>query len=208
MSAIGITFLFIILILGLITLLHVRIRISIHSDLKTLFIGRGRTGILINLTDNTRSILIAGRTIETSTITKEKKPKKKPARTRPFGQILEILPDSFRAVTEYIYSLIKSVVLEEFEVEIKAGFPEPHLTGMAFGYYQASIAAVPFIGEHFKFVPNWNGGSISGTVRTTASIPLYKIIYRTIVLVFQLPLRKLVKLAIGRKVGYQDGTAK
>jgi len=206
MSAIGITFLIIVLFLGVITLLHIRLRLIMESNRKTLFVGLGRTGVLTNFTDSSRSIIIAGRKIQTSVITKKERPapeKKKPyktsTRTRSIKDILAIIPDTFRAVSKYVYSIIKSIIIEEFEVEVNAGFPEPHLTGMAFGYYQAAIAAVPGINKHFKFIPDWNGGSISGAVKTTVSIPLYKIIYRTIIMVFQLPLRKLIKLAIGRK---------
>ncbi len=191
---------------ALITLLHIRLRAVIESNRKTLFVGLGRTGVLTNFTESTSSIIIAGRTVKTTVITKKEKPepiKQKPAkkstRARPIKDILAIIPDTFLAVSKYFYSILKSLTIEEFEVEINAGFPEPHLTGIAYGYYHAAIAAVPGIGKHFKFVPDWNESSISGGVKTTVSIPLYKIIYSTIVMVFQLPLRKLTKLAIGRK---------
>src|SRR5574341_2306490 len=202
MSSLLVVALIVLLSLVLITLLHIRVRLSIESNLKTLFVGLGRTGVLTNFTDQTRSIIVSGKSVKTSPIEEEllkpkkEKPAKKSKRIRPFSDIVAIIPDTFSAFRKYVYSIAKSIMIEEFEIEVKAGFPEPHLTGMAFGYYQATIATVPWIGEHFKFIPDWNGGSISGGFKTTVSIPLFKIIYRTTVLVFGLPLRKLVKLAI------------
>jgi len=215
MSLFTITLLTLFIFLALITLLHIRFRLVIQSGRKTLFVGLGRTGILTNFAEQTRTILIAGRTIKTTLITKKKKqelekkePAKKSRRVRPFSQVLGIIPGSLRAVTRYLYSLVKATIIEELEVELNAGFNERHLTGMAYGYYQAAMAAVPAIGKRIKFTPNWTGASISGGFRTSVSIPFYKIIYRTIVVLFQLPLRKLIKLAIGRKDRNSNVTAK
>ncbi len=160
--------------------------------------------------------MIAGRTIRTSAIVEKKtkaepkveKPRKKSTRTRAISDIVAIIPGSFGAVRKYFVSIVKSIIVEEFEVEVNAALPEPHLTGMAFGLYQAGVAAFPDTSKHFKFTPDWDGDGVSGSLKTTASIPLYKIIYRITVLVFQLPLRKLVKLAIGRKDRKSNVTAK
>jgi hypothetical protein len=178
-----------------------------------MFVGLGRTGVLTDFTEKTRTIIFAGKTLKSSPIVeqpakpKREKPLKKSKRIRPIGDVIAIIPDSFRAFGKYVYSNIKSIIVEEFEAEVKAGFEDPYLTGMAFGYYQAAVGAVPFFGKFFKFVPDWNGGAVSGGLKTTVSIPLYKVIYRTTVLVFSLPLRKVVKLAIGRKDRKQNGRA-
>lgn len=213
MSSLLVVALIVLLSLVLITLLHIRVRLSIESNLKTLFVGLGRTGVLTNFTDQTRSIIVSGKSLKTSPIEEEllkpkkEKPAKKSKRTRPFSDIVAIIPDTFRAFGKYIYSVVKSIIIEEFGAEVKVGLPDPYLTGIAFGYYQAAVGAVPFLGRHFKFTPDWNEVSITGGLKTTVSIPLYKIIYRTTVLVFGLPLRKLVKLAIGRKDRKQNGRA-
>jgi len=55
-----------------------------------------------------------------------------------------------------------------------------------------------------QFIPDWIGPSFSGTARVSVAIPVYKLLLRTIVLTYRLPLRDLLKLAIRKKKGVSD----
>ncbi len=71
--------------------------------------------------------------------------------------------------------------------------------------YYSTVSVVPSIEKNFKYYPDWNNESLQGSLRGAIAIPIYKIIQITSVLLVQLPLRELIKLAIGKKEGGQDG---
>jgi hypothetical protein len=108
------------------------------------------------------------------------------------------------ALWGYFVSILKSVAVEEAQGEIEAGFDEPDITGRVFGYYQAALGMVPSVVGRVAFVPDWTGASFSASMRLSLALPLYKLIWRTLVLIARLPLRELVKLAIGKKRGDED----
>ena len=119
--------------------------------------------------------------------------------------MLSVLTDSARPLWSFSAGILRNIAIEEAQGEIRAGFDSPDLTGIAFGYYSAAAAAVPAMAGRLRFTPDWQGPSFAGKARLTVALPLYRLAARTIVLLFRLPLREMIKVAIGKKKGGQDG---
>jgi len=196
-------------------LLNIRIKAIWSSTRKWFFVGLGRTGIEFDVILKKGVFKLAGIPIRRfDTISdKEKKIRKlssqkkatdKPApsrRQRSWRLALQILPKCSKELISYFVNILKTLVIEELEAELEGGFDSPDMTGTAFGYYQAALAAVPSIFSRIRYVPDWTSASISGSARLSIAMPLYKFIWRTVVLIWRLPLRKVFKLAIGTKKG-------
>ena len=215
----------IVVLLAAILLLRIRVRFQFDSDRKLLFAGIGRTGPLIDFSEKITHFKLCGFTIKSSREkpekpekikaepdteikkkTEKKKPKKKkPKRERPLRDILSVAPAVVKAVIAYLMGLIRSIIVEELQGEIQGGFNSPDTTGVIFGYYQAAMAVAPGTVSRIAFTPDWSGTSLSGSVRGSVALPLYRLVGRTLKLLWSLPLRELIKLAIGRKKGGQDG---
>lgn len=210
-----ITFLFILIFLTL--LLKIRLKLQLEDTHKTAFFGLGRSGISYDFLSKQLSLFFIGKKLKTlqkeskptETIKvekkKEKKSTEKPKRIRPLKDMLQLIPKSSKALFKYTVSLLKSVVIEELEGEIHAGFDSPDITGTVFGYYQAAFAAVPSVVGRLKYYPDWTDASFNANLRASVAIPLYKILYRSIILFFSLPLRDIIKITIGRKERSHDG---
>jgi len=67
------------------------------------------------------------------------------------------------------------------------------------------LAVNPQTVGRLNFTPDWYGRSFSGSFRLAVTLPFYKFIYITLKLMIRLPLRDLIKLAIGKKKGASDG---
>ena len=196
-------------LLALATLIRLRVKLDLYPNVKTLFAGLGRTGIRIDITGGTQSIIFAGRTVKSISVEKVFKKSVeriakiskivRPDRQQSFKNILVIVPATLKALANYTYSILKSAAIEEFDGQINAGFGPPHITGVAFGFYQATLAGIPAIAGRFKYIPDWNGLSFQGQLRLSVSIPLYRLLFKTMIMLWQLPLRELLKLAIGTK---------
>ena len=202
------------LLLAAICLLRLRLRFELGSDRRLLFVGLGRSGPEYDFVRRVQSFKLFGRCIKSTPMKKvdeaaepepEAQPRKKARRVRPFGDILRAVPEVSRALWRYSISLLKSVMIEELEADVQAGFYEPDLTGQLFGYYQAALAAAPSIVGRVHYTPDWTGASFAGQARVAVALPLYRLLFRTLMLICQLPLRRLIKLAIGKKRGGQDG---
>ena len=202
------------LLLAAICLLRLRLRFELGSDRRLLFVGLGRSGPEYDFVRRVQSFKLFGRCIKSTPMKKvdkaaepkpEAQPRKKAKRVRPFGDILRAVPEVSRALWRYTIGLLKSVVIEELEADVQAGFYEPDLTGQLFGYYQAALAAAPSIVGRVHYTPDWTGASFAGQARVAVALPLYRLLFRTLMLICQLPLRRLIKLAIGKKRGGQDG---
>lgn len=195
-------------------LLNIRIRLEFSKDSKLLFVGLGRTGPEIDLLRNEGIVKLWGRKVKRFEVGKEKreippKAKKKkeklkravPKKTRKRSprDIVKVGRKSIKPLWAYIINLLKAVGIEELEGCVEAGFEEPHLTGMMFGYYQAALAAVPNVVGRVQFTPVWTGASFSGSAKVAVALPLYKFAGRTAQLLWRLPLREIIKLAIGKK---------
>lgn len=202
------------LLLAAICLLRLRLRFELGSDRRLLFVGLGRSGPEYDFVRRIQSFMLFGRCIKSTPMKKvdkpaepkpEAQPREKARRVRPFGDILKAVPDVSRALWRYSIGLLKSIAVEELEADVEAGFYEPDLTGQLFGYYQAALAAVPSVVGRVRYTPDWTGASFAGQARVAVALPLYRLLYRTLILICQLPLRRLIKLAIGKKRGGQDG---
>ncbi|MBD3403323.1 hypothetical protein GF420_10545 [candidate division GN15 bacterium] len=108
------------------------------------------------------------------------------------------------AIVRYGIDLLRSLILEQLEADVEAGFDEPHVTGEAYGYYQAAAAALPGVIGRINFLPVWTGAYFRGAVRLSIALPLYALVWRTVVLLWRLPITRLVKLAIQKKKGAGD----
>ena len=196
-------------------LLKIRLKLQLEDVHKTAFFGLGRSGISYDFISKKISIQLFGKILkELSSQEKPKKDKKvskttkkskKTKRVRPIKDILALIPKSTQALYNYSISLLKSVIVEELEGQVTAGFDSPDITGQLFGYYQAAYYAVPSVVGRVQYYPNWIEASFDANLRASVAIPLYTIIYRSIILFFSLPLRDIIKITIGRKERSHDG---
>lgn len=211
-------FLVTILIISIIMLLlNLRLIFRVNEKEKFLFAGLGRSGGEFDFSKKTGVIKLFGLSVKQFDIfsteekdkaeTKKKraKEKKKSKRTRSFKQILKIIRGSLNAFKNYIISILKNVVVEEMEGKIEGGFDSIDLTGQAYGYYQAVCGAVPSISQRLIFIPHWEENYLKAEVKGAVALPLYVLCYRTAILIFSLPLRKIIKFTIGKKKGGHDG---
>lgn len=206
-------------------LLNVRIRFQLSDARKLLFVGVGRSGPEFDFTGRIGSVKLFGVKIKSFEIGKEKKrkereaeagakeakaaeppkPSKPPKRARvSLRDLYRIGPKCIKPLWAYLVSVLKAVVVEELEGRVQAGFDSPDLTGAVFGYYQAALAAMPGVVGRLRYVPDWIGPSFTGAGRVSVAIPVYKLLLRTMVLTYRLPLRDLLKLAIRKKKGVSD----
>ena len=212
-------FILIVVVVACILLLRLRVRVTFDHKRRIIFAGLGRSGPEFDLSVKKGYFKLWGRSIGSFKLgakkeadrKREKKDKKKrdekkpPTRARSWRDIIHVIPGVVAAVSDFLLNLLKEAAIEELEGKIEAGFESPDLTGRAFGYYQAALAAVPPIAGRFTYVPDWCGSSFGGSLRLAVALPLYKLVYRMILLIVRLPLRELIKLAIGKKKGGQDG---
>jgi len=213
--------LIIIVLIGSVLLLNLRVRLEVDDTRRLVFIGLGRSGLEFDFAGKISHLKIYGFRIKSFKQVKkekeaavekektekekvEKKPPRKVPRQRSPRDMIKILPQCSRPLFKYFIDIVKSLAIEELKGEIEGGFDSPDLTGRAFGYYQAMLGAVPALAGHFRYYPVWTGAALSGSLRLAAVLPLYKMLYRTLILTFRLPLRKIIKVAIGTKKGEQD----
>jgi hypothetical protein len=204
-----------VLVIGVL-MLRLRLRFELDENRRLLFAGLGRTGPEFDFVRRVWSLKLFGRTVKSAPMKKEEEPAapepsepraeaKKPKRVRPWREVAAIVPKCAGALQRYSFALLRSVVVEELEAEIEAGFEQPDLTGQLFGYYQAALAAAPTVVGRVLYVPDWTGAAFCGRARVAIALPLYRLAYRTIILIGQLPLRRIIKVAIGKKRGGLDG---
>jgi len=211
----------VLLLAAAVLLLRLRVRFELAENRRLLFFGLGRSGPELDFARRVWSFKLFGLTVKSGPMKKpdaaaapkrektaevaEKRAAKKPTRIRPWRDVVALIPKCAGALQRYSIDLLKSVVVEELEAEIKAGFEQPDLTGRLFGYYQAALAAAPSVVGRVRYSPDWTGASFAGRARVAVALPLYRLLYRTLVLICRLPLRRLIKVAIGKKRGGQDG---
>jgi hypothetical protein len=211
-------FLIMFVLLTLVMIVRIRVRFHFGSGQRLLFVGLGRTGPEFDLAARVGCLKLCGLNIKRFPLdrAKAKPPKKmkppkektlsrKKTRRPTLSQLKTVVPAVAKAAWAYFRGLLKAVIVEELQGEITGGFASPDVTGTVFGYYQAALAAVPAVAGRVTYIPDWTGPSFSGVVRGSVALPIYKLVFLTIRLVFELPLKQLLKLAIGRKKGGQDG---
>ena len=217
-------------LIGILLALRLRLRLEFSSERKLLFLGLGRSGPEYDFRTKRGVLRLFGREFRQFRLGRSKsitetiksrlesrrakqaeeseeagpettKPKK---RTRSFRDIAAIGPECLRALGRYTIGLLQTAMVEQAEAEIEAGFEQPHLTGQLFGYYQAVLGAVPALGR-VQYTPVWSGRAFSGSANLRIAWPVYRLAWETTLLLFRLPVMKIVKLAIGSKEGAQDG---
>lgn len=206
------------IIITLILLLKIRLKLRLEDQHKTAFFGLGRSGLSYDFISHRLLVQLFGKQIKelssqtkTEKKSKEKKAiektakKQKPKRIRPIKDFINLIPKSSKALYSYSVSLLKSIIVEELEGQVSGGFDSPDVTGQFYGYYQAAYYAVPSVVGRVQYQPNWTEASFDADLRASVAIPLYKIMYRSIILFFSLPLRDIIKITIGRKERSHDG---
>lgn len=200
-------------------LLKFRIRLDITDKKRTMFVGLGRTGTEFSLRDRTlwmkvfgyrlKQMKLGGKKIEKKM---EKEKPGKEARPRPKVRrrlrsrvdFLKIGRRSASALFSFSKSLVKATYIERLDGNINAGFDSPDLTGKLYGFYQASLSAAPSLMGRLSYQPDWSGASFRGSAHLSLALPMYKFCYESIRLIFSLPLRDIIRLAIGTKKGGHD----
>jgi hypothetical protein len=203
-------------------LLRVRLRLEISTERRILFVGLGRSGPEIDFVKREGVLKLFGLRLkrfsldhsrpaegttqpasaESSETTRT--PSKPSTRRRSIKSILEIVPQCTSAFWKYGLGLLRNTIVVEAEAEIEAGFDTPDITGQAFGYYQAALAAAPGLFTRVSFIPNWTGRTFSGSARLSLAWPMYRLLWQTTLLFWRLPKRKIYRLAIGDKKGVRD----
>ena len=218
--AIGIFFVLILCVL----MLRLRLRIELSSARRLLFFGIGRSGAEVDFVEHVTRVKLFGLTARTvrdqektsesesssehirpTRLDRSRQHERVPSTRRitrsRVSDWLEIGSRIFRAGRKYVADLIRSVKVEKAEAQIKAGFDSPHLTGQAFGYYQALIGALPSLAPRLQFDPDWMGPSLTGSARLSLAIPLYALLGRTLVLVCRLPLLSIIRMRRNKRKG-------
>jgi hypothetical protein len=207
-----------VLLSGAVMLLRVRLRFHVANDQRLLFVGLGRSGSEVDFRTGTGVIKLFGLRIRAFSVSrkrrppvpaeaaaeKEKRKGKKVRRVRSMTDIVAVLRQSAKPSWQYLADLVRSSSVEELEGNVVGGFESPDLTGQAYGWYQALTGAVPVLAGRFTYEPDWNGASFAGALRVSVGLPLYLLLFHSMLYTFRLPLRKIIKLAIGRKEGEQD----
>lgn len=123
------------------------------------------------------------------------------ARKRKIATARELAPQILRALWNYLKGLYRATSIEEFGAHIEAGLSSPDRTGQIYGCYQAILGAGPAALARVQFVPVWVGPAFQASGRLVLAIPLYRLVWRTIVLIWQLPIKRIIKLVIARRKG-------
>lgn len=204
---------FVVLLVAL-SLLHLRVRAEVAPGRKQLFFGLGRSGVLIDFSTGTKRWLLWGMRGRSSHLVADKsdnldsqrelkKPKAKAPKTGrrlpPARDLIRLLPRTGKAAMAYGRSLLRALELEELRADVTAGFDSPDLTGQAFGYYQAALAAAPQVIGRLHYTPDFSGASFAAEGTAGVSMPLYRLIFSTMWLIVRLPIIEIMKLVIGRR---------
>lgn len=193
--------------LALLLLVRLRLRIDFSESKRLLFIGLGQTGPEFDFFNHTRTFRLFGIALSPKPLHRATSPTpaqsadstpqpRRARRSAPISAWLPLIPDIFGSVLSFVAGLLRSVIIEECAGAIRASAPSPDQTGQLFGCYCALAGAVPAIGAHLSFEPDWlDGPSFSGTVRFSAALPLYALLYRVLILLWSLPLWQLYRLS-------------
>jgi hypothetical protein len=222
-----ITFTLLAIVIGVLVL-HVRLRGRLEDSRRYLMLSLGRrSGVMLDFARQEGALQVMTIPVYRFELDGSRKPEKqkeraepavpKPARRRRrrldlrhwlsgdrLHNLWTILTRSQRAAWGFVRGLLRSTVLEELQTRIEAGLDAPDRTGQLFGYYQAALGVVPALHQRLVFVPDWTGASFAASGRFAVAIPLYKLIWRTTVLFWQLPSRKVAKMAIKKRKGDLD----
>ncbi len=195
-------------------MLHLRLRLEYSDEQRILFVGLGRSGPEADFIGRVVRIRLCGVTIRTVAMTapgkiratiRTEKPRSARHRRFDIGGWLDALPQIAGAMWAYFVRLLRATIIERAEGEIRGGFDTPDVTGQVYGYYQAALAAVPSVARRIRYTPDWTGASFAATVRFSASLPMYRLVWSTLVLLWQLPIVKIVRLVRNNEKGVRNG---
>jgi hypothetical protein len=214
------------LLLTAFLLTRLRLRVLLTPERKFLFVGLGRTGPEFDFVDRVIRVKLFGLKIRQIPMPKSRKQateeEAKPIqatrletaqtpkapevkRRRSFRLLLGILSESTIALWQYAVSLLKGIIVEEAEGELSLGFASPDVTGRVYGYYMALAGIAPVLAGRFVWTPNFSGESVTGRLKVSIALPMYVLIFRTVVLIARLPIRKIVKYSRGVTKGERHG---
>ncbi|MEW6050237.1 MAG: hypothetical protein AB1644_04145 [Candidatus Zixiibacteriota bacterium] len=196
-------------------LVRLRVRLEFSGERRALFVGLGRSGPEIDFAAKVGRVRLFGLNIESFSLRKSAATSVQPIRlgsAKPSGakkrdsrrrlmfdfEWLDVLPATLTAVWRFLVGIFKAAIIEECEAKVQGGFPTPDLTGQAYGYYCAFVGAFPAVTERVTYTPDWSGASFNGSVRLSVALPVYALVYRTIVLLIQLPVRKIYRITRGK----------
>jgi hypothetical protein len=210
----------ILLLLVAFLLLRLRVRVELTENRRILFAGLGRSGVEIDFLSDISRIKMFGFTVRTIhrtesdedepitskpiSLCKEKKPPKPKARSKSSASITDILKISLKVISaswKFVVEIFKSIIVEEAEADIHAGFETPDMTGQVYGYYQAAIYAIPSFGKRVRFYPDWMGASFTGRAKLSLALPVYALVYRLLLLLMRLPILKIIRLIRAKQKG-------
>ncbi len=208
------------LLMAAFMLTRLRLRFQLSPERRLLFVGFGRTGPEFDFVNRVVTIRLFGVTVKKSAM--QRKPKTvtalpkhaetgedqeratKPKRRRgPFP--LGILTESVGALWRFVIGIIKGIIVEEAQGELALGFASPDVTGKVYGYYNAVAWMAPALTERFTWSPVFSGKTFGGTARVTVALPMYVVVYRTILLVTRLPIRKIITYWRSKPKGERHG---
>ena len=204
-----------VILIGLFLLLHLRFKFFYTPEAKFLFFGLGRSGLTIDLLQREKIITLSGIKLSekplTARVAVEKQEQPKPKKRKSsrfkisFGQIKAILPKIFKPLKNFSIGLIKSVKIEELRGKISPGFDSPALTGWTYGWYNLICGIAPKVNKHFVYHPIWENRYFEGEFKTSLSIPLYKIVGRSFLMIWQLPIIEIWKIIKQNRGRSQNG---
>ena len=195
-------------------MLHLRLCLEYSDNRRLLFVGLGRSGPEIDFVSRRVRVRLCGIPIGSVALTGKQEPattaeKKQVAGPRQtkknIGAWLAVLPQTAAALWRYIVGLLRATVIEQAEGEIRGGFDTPDVTGQVYGCYQAALAAVPAVAGRIRYTPDWTGASFAATMRLRASLPMYRLAWSTLVLLWELPIVKIVRLVRNDRKGVRNG---
>lgn len=216
--------LYFLLILGLLVaaflLTRLRLRFQLAPERRILFVGFGRSGPEFDFVNRTVTVRLFGLTVKkapmkTESATVAETPKEveaKPDSPRPAkpkkhrGRFpFTIVTESVGALWRYLVGILKGIIVEEAEGELALGFESPDVTGKIYGYYHAVVWMAPALTERFTWSPVFSGKTVNGRARITLALPMYVVVFKTIVLITQLPIRKIIRYWRSEPKGERHG---
>jgi hypothetical protein len=179
---------------------------------RVLFVGCGRSGWHFDYIQGKRRFALWGVVLRVADIRRDTaisagpiKPKAEAdLKTETSISVIEMLGffgKSRKALWNYIKRLFGSLIIEEFDAEIHAGFEQPDATGAVYGYYQAAMAALPLQWRRIRYLPDWTGESFRVRGRVSVAMPVYRFVGSTIRLLLSLPVKDIIRIAIRKKQG-------
>jgi hypothetical protein len=202
------------LLVGLL-LLRLRLTLDLTEERKQLFVGLGRTGPEIDFDQKIGRLKFAGMSVKQFSLEQSTKCKKETRKQETptkedseskskrvsISEILSLLSKSMIPLLRYFVHLFKKTKMEHFDGSFVLGFDDPSQTGRVYGYYQAAAAAAPATIGRIRMQPDFTEERIEGSLSVSFALPVYNLLGATTRLLWQLPIKEIVRMTIHRKTG-------